>query len=179
MSTGSNTPDDATVDTTDTSSTTVHTVVEGDDDGGGVDSSLLEMMGLTMSELQQLAALGDEGPRAPANSFESVDSHAGPSEDTGSPEKRRSSSGSSEKAGDRPQPAVVRGDRAINETTSEKAKAQRPSHGASTVQLACVAVLTIVVLLAFAYGVFLFRLAHAPAPDKKIGVPRSGNDTRR
>ncbi|XP_037525742.1 uncharacterized protein LOC119402715 [Rhipicephalus sanguineus] len=175
MSMSSTTPDDATVDATNTSSTTIPTIVECDDDGGVVDSSLLEMLGLTMSELQQLSALSVESPRAPANSLESLDSHAGPSEDTGSPETRRSSFGSSDRAGERLQPAPVGGDSAINETVSEKAKAQRPSH--SAVPLSCVAVLTIVFLLAFAYGVFLFRLAHIPGPDKKTGVHRSANDT--
>ncbi|KAL3211898.1 hypothetical protein MRX96_036201 [Rhipicephalus microplus] len=59
----------------------------------------------------------------------------------------------------------------------KKAKAQRPLHDASTVPLACGAVLMIVFLLAFAYGVFLFRLAHARAPVKKTGMQRSANDT--
>ncbi|KAH8030579.1 hypothetical protein HPB51_010356 [Rhipicephalus microplus] len=144
---------------------------------------------LTTSELQQLSALDDEGPLAPANSLESLDSRAGPSEGARSLETPRSSFGSSDRAEDQLQPVPGRATAAANrsrdlrvilaikETTSEKAKAQRPSHGASTVPLACGAVLMIVFLLAFAYGVFLFRLAHAPAPVKKIGMQRSANDT--
>ncbi|KAL3211897.1 hypothetical protein MRX96_036200 [Rhipicephalus microplus] len=62
MSTGSTTQDDATVDTANTPSSDVHTVVECDNRGSGVDSRLLEIMGPTTSELQQLSALDDEGP---------------------------------------------------------------------------------------------------------------------
>ncbi|KAL3211893.1 hypothetical protein MRX96_036196 [Rhipicephalus microplus] len=177
MSTGSATPNDATVDTTNTSSTRVHTVVECDNRGGGVDSSLLEIMGPTTSELQQLSALDVEGPLAPANSLESLDSRARPSEGARSLETPRSSFGSSDRAEDQLQPVPRRGDPVIKESTSEKAKAQRPSHDASTVPLACGAVLMIVFLVAFAYGVFLFRLAHASAPVKKTGMQRSANDT--
>ncbi|XP_037524773.1 uncharacterized protein LOC119401851 [Rhipicephalus sanguineus] len=168
--------DDASEGATSTSSCTNRKVAESND-GGDVDSNLLEMLGLSMSELQQLSALSDEGPGAPANSFESTDSHAGSSEDTGSPETRRTSFGSSDKAGDQPQPALVRGERAIAETTSEGAKARRPSFGASVASLACPVILMIAFLAAVAYGVFLFRLDHIPAPEKKMRAHRSSNGT--
>ncbi|KAL3237954.1 hypothetical protein MRX96_048143, partial [Rhipicephalus microplus] len=153
MSTGSATPNDATVDTTNTSSTRVHTVVDS------------------------CRRSTTRVPLAPANSLESLDSRARPSEDARSLETPRSSFGSSDRAEDQLQPVPGRGDPAIKETSSEKAKAQRPSHDASTVPLACGAVLMIVFLLAFAYGVFLSHLAHAPAPVKKTGMQRSANDT--
>lgn len=73
-----------------------------------MDSNLLEMMSLSLNELQQLSALNDEGPRAPVNSLESLasDNPAGSNEDATS---RRSSLGSSDRAGHGPQAALVRG----------------------------------------------------------------------
>ncbi|XP_037581700.1 uncharacterized protein LOC119464900 [Dermacentor silvarum] len=173
MSTVSTTQDDASEDPTSTSSSTTRTVAGSD---GGMESNLLEMMSLSLNELQQLSALNDEGPRAPVNSFESLasDNPAGSNEDATS---RRSSLGSSDRAGGRPQAALVRDDRTVTETISEEAKARRSSNGASAASLACVAVLMVAFLAAIAYGIFLFRLGHIPAPVKKTGAHRSANDT--
>ncbi|XP_054917038.1 uncharacterized protein [Dermacentor andersoni] len=173
MSTVSTTQDDASEDPTTTSSTTNRTVAESD---GGVESNLLEMMSLSLHELQQLSALNDEGPRAPVNSCESLasDNPVGSNEDAPS---RRSSLGSYDRAGERPKPALVRADRTVNETMSGEAKARRSSYGASAASLVCLAVLMVVFLAAIAYGVFLFRLGHIPAPEKKAGAHRSANDT--
>ncbi|KAL1441888.1 hypothetical protein MTO96_008204 [Rhipicephalus appendiculatus] len=168
--------DDTSEGATSTSSSSNRKEAENND-GGDVDSNLLEMLGLSMSELQQLSALSDDGPRAPANSFECTDSPSGSSEDTGSPDTRRSRFGSSDKAGDRPQPALVRGERAITETTSEGARARRASFGASVASLACAAILMVAFLAAVAYGVFLFRLDHIPAPEKRMRSHRSSNGT--
>ncbi|KAL1479070.1 hypothetical protein MTO96_015937 [Rhipicephalus appendiculatus] len=95
---------------------------------GGVDPNLLEMMDLSLQDLQLLSALDEEGPLAPANSLESLveDSHAGPSEATSLPWSWRSSFCASDNAGESMQPALVRGERSISMTTSEEAKAQRP-----------------------------------------------------
>ncbi|XP_065295159.1 uncharacterized protein [Dermacentor albipictus] len=173
MSTASTTQDDASEDPTSTSSATNRTVAESD---GGVESNLLEMMSLSVHELQQLSALNDEGPRAPVNSFESLapDNPVGSNEDAPS---RRSSLGSSDRAGERPQPARVRADRTVTETMSGESKARRPWYGASAASLACMVVLMVVILAAVAYGVFLFRLGHLPAPEKRAGAHQSANDT--
>ncbi|XP_065295158.1 uncharacterized protein [Dermacentor albipictus] len=173
MSTVSTTQDDASEDPTSTSSSTNRTVAESN---GGVESNLLEMMSLSMHELQQLSALNDEGPRAPVNSFESLasDNPVGSNEDAPS---QRSRLGPSDRAVGRPKPALVRADRTVTETMSGEAKARRPWYGASAASLACVVVLMVAFLAAVAYGVFLFRLGHIPAPEKKAGAHRSANDT--
>ncbi|XP_050047673.1 uncharacterized protein [Dermacentor andersoni] len=172
MSTVSTTQDDASEDPTTTSSATNRTVAESND---GLESNLLEMMSLSLHELQQLSALNDEGPRAPVNSCESLssDNPVGSNEDAPS---RRSSLGSSDRAGERPKPALVRADRTVTEMMSGEAKARRSWYGASAASLACVVVLVTAFLAVVAYAVFLFRLGHIPAPEK-AGAHRSANDT--
>ncbi|KAL1475852.1 hypothetical protein MTO96_036968 [Rhipicephalus appendiculatus] len=161
---------DASEDSTSKSSS-ANRVVRASD-VSGFDRSLLEMMDLSLQDLQLLSELDDEGPLAPANSLESLveDSHGGPSDDTALAEKWRSSFCALQRATDQVQTVKVTGERSITVDTSEEDEAQRPSYQASAASLVCVAMLMVAFLLAVAYGV-VFNFDHIPVPDKMGGTP--------
>ncbi|XP_077492342.1 uncharacterized protein LOC144103518 [Amblyomma americanum] len=149
-------------------------------DGHDFERDLLEAMNLSYSELQQLSALSEEGPRAPVNSFESLGSvSASRPESRTSIGTRPSSLGTSESSQENPPRASSKGDRSPTEVSSEAPPpAERSSsHGASARSLVWVTTLVVAFIAAFAYAVFLFRLNSIPAPERKTGAPRSTNDT--